>query len=99
MLPSSSTPRILLLAVVLACAASRVSCSGPRFAHLDRVRELQHGERPPPAEQVDAAAGLLARLLPSHSASFEFRVISTVRALCFSGILGFSLAVRGTGCE
>jgi alpha-N-acetylglucosaminidase len=89
--PSSPTPRFLLLVAVIACAVSGVSCSGPRFAHLDRVRELQHRERRPPAEQVDAAAGLLARLLPSHSASFEFRVIPTVRVFCSSssGILGF----------
>jgi alpha-N-acetylglucosaminidase len=79
--PSSLALRFLLLALALSCAASGASCSGQRFAHLDRVRELHRRERRPPAEQVDAAVGLLARLLPSHSASFEFGIISTVRVL------------------
>lgn len=76
-MPSSSpAPRFLLLVVVLACASVEVTCSDRRFPHLDRLSELHRRERRPPAEQMDAARGLLARLLPSHSASFEFRVIS-----------------------
>ncbi|KAL6651905.1 hypothetical protein ACP70R_010830 [Stipagrostis hirtigluma subsp. patula] len=67
----------LLLLVVIACATSGARCSDRRFPHLDRLRELHHRERRPAAEQEAAARGLLERLLPSHSASFEFRVIST----------------------
>ncbi|OEL29722.1 Alpha-N-acetylglucosaminidase [Dichanthelium oligosanthes] len=77
----SSTPDSrflpLLLFVVIACAVPGVRCSGRRFPHLDRVRELHRREGSSSAEQEAAARGLLERLLPSHSASFEFRVIST----------------------
>uniref|UniRef100_A0A0D9WAF0 Alpha-N-acetylglucosaminidase n=1 Tax=Leersia perrieri TaxID=77586 RepID=A0A0D9WAF0_9ORYZ len=72
--------RVILLLVALACAAaSEVGCSDDdrRFPHLDRVRELHRREGGPAAEQEAAARGLLARLLPSHSGSFDFRVIST----------------------
>uniref|UniRef100_A0A453D7C2 Uncharacterized protein n=1 Tax=Aegilops tauschii subsp. strangulata TaxID=200361 RepID=A0A453D7C2_AEGTS len=38
--PSPPAPRLLLLlALLIACAASGVGCSGPRFAQLDRLRE------------------------------------------------------------
>ncbi|CAD6261970.1 unnamed protein product [Miscanthus lutarioriparius] len=77
----SSTPASrflqLLLVVVIACAVPGVRCSDRRFPHLDRVRELHRREGSSSAEQEAAARGLLARLLPSHSTSFEFRVIST----------------------
>uniref|UniRef100_A0A804M993 Alpha-N-acetylglucosaminidase n=1 Tax=Zea mays TaxID=4577 RepID=A0A804M993_MAIZE len=72
----------LLLVVVIACAVPGVRCSDRRFPHLDRVRELQRREGSSSAEQEAAARGLLARLLPSHSTSFEFRVISTSTELC-----------------
>ncbi|WVZ87458.1 hypothetical protein U9M48_034093 [Paspalum notatum var. saurae] len=76
---STPAPRSLsiLLIVVIACAVSGVRCSDGRFPHLDRVRELHRREGSSPAEQEAAARGLLSRLLPSHSTSFEFRVIST----------------------
>ncbi|RCV35752.1 hypothetical protein SETIT_7G265200v2 [Setaria italica] len=66
----------LLLVVVIACAVPRVRCSDRRFPHLDRVRELHRREGSSSAEQEAAARGLLERILPSHSASFEFRIIS-----------------------
>jgi alpha-N-acetylglucosaminidase len=75
----------LLLVVVIACAVPRVRCSDQRFPHLDRVRGLHRREGSSSAEQEAAARGLLKRILPSHSASFEFRVISTVRVLRCSG--------------
>ena len=88
----SSTPASrflqLLLVVVIACAVPGVRCSDRRFPHLDRVRELHRREGSSSAEQEAAARGLLARLLPSHSTSFEFRVISTVCVLCCLGIVG-----------
>ncbi|KAG0527829.1 hypothetical protein BDA96_06G266800 [Sorghum bicolor] len=77
----SSTPASrflqLFLVVVIACAVPGVRCSDRRFPHLDRVRKLHRREGSSSAEQEAAARGLLARLLPSHSTSFEFRVIST----------------------
>jgi len=83
----------LLLFVVIACAVPEARCSDRRFPHLDRVRELHRREGSSSAEQEAAARGLLERLLPSHSASFEFRVISKVRALRCScsgkGVVGF----------
>ncbi|PWZ41645.1 Alpha-N-acetylglucosaminidase [Zea mays] len=72
----------LLLVVVIACAVPGVRCSDRRFPHLDRVRELQRREGSSSAEQEAAARGLLARFLPSHSTSFEFRVISISTELC-----------------
>ncbi|CAD6259287.1 unnamed protein product [Miscanthus lutarioriparius] len=92
----SSTPASrflqLLLVIVITCAVPGVRCSDRRFPHLDRVRELQRREGSSSAEQEAAARGLLARLLPSHSTSFEFRVISTVikRCECTKQMLGVS---------
>lgn len=77
-MPAPRLLRVLLLLVALACATSGVGCSDPRFPHLGRVRELHRGEGRPAAEQEAAARGLLALLLPSHSGSFDFRVISAV---------------------
>nr|CAB3485986.1 unnamed protein product [Digitaria exilis] len=80
MRPSSSpASRLLplLLAILIAGAVPGVRCSDRRFPHLDRVRELHRREGSSPAEQEAAARGLLQRILPSHSASFEFRIIST----------------------
>ncbi|KAF8660246.1 hypothetical protein HU200_057812 [Digitaria exilis] len=85
MRPSSSpASRLLplLLAILIAGAVPGVRCSDRRFPHLDRVRELHRREGSSPAEQEAAARGLLQRILPSHSASFEFRIISTVRDQC-----------------
>ncbi|XP_062226954.1 alpha-N-acetylglucosaminidase-like [Phragmites australis] len=84
----SPSPRVLplLLVVVIACAASEVRCSDGRFPHLERLRELHRRGSSPPTEQEAAARGLLERLLPSHSASFEFRIISKEqcgRKACF----------------
>ncbi|CAL5029630.1 unnamed protein product [Urochloa decumbens] len=67
----------LLLVAVIASAVPGVRCSDRRFPHLDRVRELHRQEGSSSAEQEAAARGLLERLLPSHSASFDFRTIST----------------------
>lgn len=77
-----------MLVVVIACTVPGVRCFDRRFPHLDRVRELHRREGSSSAEQEAAARGLLARLLPSHSTSFEFRVISTVRVFCCLGIVG-----------
>ncbi|TVU16373.1 hypothetical protein EJB05_39932 [Eragrostis curvula] len=75
---ASPAPRVfrILLAVVIASAAWEVARANRRFPHLGRLRELHRRESSPAAEQEAAARGLLERLLPSHSASFEFRVIS-----------------------
>nr|CAB3488496.1 unnamed protein product [Digitaria exilis] len=77
--PASRLLPLLQLAVVIAGTVPGVRCSDRRFPHLDRVRELHRREGSSPAEQEAAARGLLQRILPSHSASFEFRIISTTR--------------------
>ncbi|PNY05873.1 alpha-n-acetylglucosaminidase-like protein [Trifolium pratense] len=43
---------------------------------ISRTLQIQHRERSPPAVQEAAAGSLLSRLLPSHSSSFHFRILS-----------------------
>ena len=46
--------------------------------YISRILEIQDRERAPPAVQVAAARGVLRRLLPSHSSSFHFEIVSKV---------------------
>jgi alpha-N-acetylglucosaminidase len=43
---------------------------------ISRTLQIQHRERSPPSVQEAAARSVLLRLLPSHSDSFHFRIIS-----------------------
>nr|CAN83148.1 hypothetical protein VITISV_031934 [Vitis vinifera] len=44
--------------------------------YISRLLEIQDRERAPPSVQIAAAYGVLHRLLPSHSSSFEFGIVS-----------------------
>ncbi|CAJ1975204.1 unnamed protein product [Sphenostylis stenocarpa] len=43
---------------------------------ISRLIQIQDRERAPPSVQEAAARGVLLRLLPSHSSSFHFRIVS-----------------------
>ncbi|XP_058787340.1 alpha-N-acetylglucosaminidase-like [Vicia villosa] len=43
---------------------------------ISRILQIQDRERAPPSIQEAAARSLLTRLLPSHSSSFHFRILS-----------------------
>ncbi|KAK3030070.1 hypothetical protein RJ639_037618 [Escallonia herrerae] len=44
--------------------------------YISRLLEIQDRERAPPSVQLAAARGVLNRLIPSHSSSFDFQIIS-----------------------
>lgn len=55
-------------------------------SYISRLLEIQDKERAPPSVQLAAACGVLNRLLPSHSSSFEFKIIPKEHCggeLCF----------------
>ncbi|CAM8912675.1 unnamed protein product [Rhodiola kirilowii] len=75
---------VLFLVVVTIISAAHCSTIGVEY--VSRLLEIQDRERAPAAVQVAAARGVLERLLPSHSASFEFRIVSKEECggtLCF----------------
>ncbi|KAL3512948.1 hypothetical protein ACH5RR_025665 [Cinchona calisaya] len=45
-------------------------------SYVSRLLEIQDRERAPPSVQLAAAYGVLNRLIPSHSSSFDFKIIS-----------------------
>ncbi|XP_057443002.1 alpha-N-acetylglucosaminidase-like [Lotus japonicus] len=54
---------------------------------ISRLLQIQHRESSPPSVQEAAARGVLLRLLPSHSSSFHFRIVSKNKCggeYCFS---------------
>ncbi|XP_064993348.1 alpha-N-acetylglucosaminidase [Musa acuminata AAA Group] len=86
---------LLFLVFLLPWAAG----SSPlELSHLYRVLHVQERERLPPAVQVAAARGLLARLLPFHVSSFEFEIVSKETcggAACFIISNHPSLSTKG----
>ncbi|KAL0364609.1 UNVERIFIED_CONTAM: Alpha-N-acetylglucosaminidase [Sesamum angustifolium] len=52
--------------------------------YVSRLLEIQDRERAPPSVQVSAAYAALNRLIPSHSSSFQFSIIS--KAYNFSSL-------------
>ncbi|KAH1126584.1 hypothetical protein GYH30_015538 [Glycine max] len=52
------------------------STTGAGIDTIFRLIRIQDRERAPPSVQEAAARGVLLRLLPSHSSSFEFRILS-----------------------
>ena len=54
------------------------STTGAGIDTIFRLIRIQDRERAPPSVQEAAARGVLLRLLPSHSSSFEFRILSKV---------------------
>ncbi|KAI4336090.1 hypothetical protein L6164_014662 [Bauhinia variegata] len=68
-------PAIFLAFILTVCCyMARSSTIG--VDSISRLLEIQDRERAPPSVQEAAARGVLLRLLPSHSSSFDFRIIS-----------------------
>ncbi|KAF7136024.1 hypothetical protein RHSIM_Rhsim08G0167900 [Rhododendron simsii] len=61
------------------CTFSVTRSSTVGVGYISRLFEIQDRERAPPAVQISAAGGALDRLIPSHSSSFEFRIVSKER--------------------
>ncbi|KAL2253990.1 UNVERIFIED_CONTAM: Alpha-N-acetylglucosaminidase [Sesamum indicum] len=58
--------------------------------YISRLLEIQDRERAPPSIQISAAYAALNRLIPSHSSSFQFSIISKARkfsSLCLQSDL------------
>eukprot|EP00268_Persea_americana_P003409 TRINITY_DN11036_c0_g1_i2.p1 TRINITY_DN11036_c0_g1~~TRINITY_DN11036_c0_g1_i2.p1 ORF type:complete len:807 (+),score=156.57 TRINITY_DN11036_c0_g1_i2:225-2645(+) len=49
---------------------------GLEGSHLSRIFDILDREASPPSVQEGAARGVLARLLPSHLSSFDFKIVS-----------------------
>ncbi|XP_024031957.1 alpha-N-acetylglucosaminidase [Morus notabilis] len=75
---SSSFPAIFLTLTIfllfIAFPWAHSSTLGIRY--ISKLLDKQDRERAPPSLQVAAARGVLRRLLPSHSSSFDFQIIS-----------------------
>ncbi|CAN1317483.1 NAGLU [Linum perenne] len=84
-------PLVLLVSVISSLLLLRIFPCGQSVSTLgvgsiSRILEIQDRERAPASLQVAAARGVLRRLLPSHSSSFEFRIVSKEQcggASCF----------------
>ncbi|XP_062169600.1 alpha-N-acetylglucosaminidase-like [Alnus glutinosa] len=73
----SQLPAISLTLVFFLCtffSLARSSTIG--VGYISRLLELQDRERAPPSVQEAAASAVLHRLLPSHSSSFDFQIVS-----------------------
>ncbi|MBA0633965.1 hypothetical protein Godav_029879 [Gossypium davidsonii] len=64
------------ISLLLFSLFSMVYASTIGVQYISKLLQIQERERAPPSFQVAAARGVLHRLLPSHSSSFEFRIIS-----------------------
>uniref|UniRef100_A0A5B7BGJ5 Alpha-N-acetylglucosaminidase n=1 Tax=Davidia involucrata TaxID=16924 RepID=A0A5B7BGJ5_DAVIN len=62
--------------VLSLCIFSVAQSSTIGVNYISRLLEIQDRERAPPSVQLAAARGVLNRLIPSHSSSFEFRIAS-----------------------
>ncbi|KAM6594141.1 hypothetical protein CsatA_001844 [Cannabis sativa] len=84
---ASSFPAILFTLFLLTCLTfptAHPSSIGVR--HLSNLLQTQDRERSPPSLQLAAARGVLRRLIPSHSSSFDFQIVSKEQcggASCF----------------
>ncbi|KAJ0965515.1 hypothetical protein J5N97_026653 [Dioscorea zingiberensis] len=68
---------IALLLFLLFFSAPPLAHPSPltHHSHLSHLLETHERERPPASVQEAAARGVLSRLLPSHSSSFDFQII------------------------
>ncbi|KAK9277974.1 hypothetical protein L1049_027531 [Liquidambar formosana] len=73
------SPFLLTFFFFIFCICSVTQSSTIGVDSISRLIEIQDRERAPPSVQVSAARGVLRRLLPSHSSSFEFRIVSKER--------------------
>ncbi|XP_052182621.1 alpha-N-acetylglucosaminidase-like isoform X2 [Diospyros lotus] len=74
--PASSSYGFFFFIVLSLCSLSLTRSSTIGVEYISRLLEIQDQERAPPSVQVAAARGVLRRLIPSHSSSFDFRIVS-----------------------
>ncbi|PQQ08441.1 alpha-N-acetylglucosaminidase [Prunus yedoensis var. nudiflora] len=84
----SFSPTVTIIFFSLCCALllNLAHSSAIGIGYISRLLEIQDRERAPPYVQVAAARGVLRRLLPSHSSSFDFQIVSKEQcggASCF----------------
>ncbi|KAK7828801.1 alpha-n-acetylglucosaminidase [Quercus suber] len=73
----SHFPAIISLSLIFVLFnASFAHSSTIGVGYISRILEIQDRERAPPAVQVAAARAVLRRLLPSHTSSFHFEIVS-----------------------
>ncbi|KAH0975576.1 hypothetical protein GBA52_017475 [Prunus armeniaca] len=74
----SFSPTVTIIFFSLCCALllNSAHSSAIGIGYISRLLEIQDRERAPPYVQVAAARGVLRRLLPSHSSSFDFQIVS-----------------------
>ncbi|XP_073036418.1 alpha-N-acetylglucosaminidase-like [Primulina eburnea] len=76
---SVSAPRMmgfLLFIFLFALAVPMADSSTLGVKYMSRLLEIQDREREPPSVQLSAVYAAVNRIVPSHSSSFEFSIIS-----------------------
>ncbi|KAJ6418315.1 hypothetical protein OIU84_001653 [Salix udensis] len=72
--PLAAVSLVLLASFLFFFSSAQSSTFG--VSYISELLEIQDRERALPHVQVAAARGVLQRLLPSHTSSFEFRIVS-----------------------
>ncbi|KAF5957427.1 hypothetical protein HYC85_004652 [Camellia sinensis] len=72
--PVNSVTFFIVLLSFCILSVTQSSTIGVKYISL--LLEIQDQERALPSVQLSAARGVLNRLIPSHSLSFEFRIVS-----------------------
>ncbi|XP_057459524.1 alpha-N-acetylglucosaminidase-like [Actinidia eriantha] len=72
----TSNSSFVFFVIISLCTFSVTQSSTIGVKYISRLLEIQDRERALPSVQIAAAHGALDRLIPSHSSSFEFRIIS-----------------------
>ncbi|MED6153325.1 hypothetical protein PIB30_100857, partial [Stylosanthes scabra] len=73
---NSFLPAIFLIALQFLCFPNSSLSSTPGVHSISHLLRIQDRQRAPPSVQEAAASAVLRRLLPSHSSSFHFRIIT-----------------------
>ena len=76
------SPSSIWKAWFLLCLLHLLRCTYGHVPGYDAFLRLSDSERAAASVQVEAAQGVLARLLPAHVKSFEFHIISKVNHAC-----------------
>ncbi|PIA62267.1 hypothetical protein AQUCO_00200330v1 [Aquilegia coerulea] len=71
-----SSSRFFFILIILFIVFISANSSTIGVNHISQILETHDRERAPNSVQVAASHGVLSRLLPSHSSSFEFQIIS-----------------------
>lgn len=69
-------PAAALMLLLLSSTSAIAQSSTVGVGYISRLLEIQDSERAPAAVHVAAAKGVLRWLLPSHSPSFELKLVS-----------------------